>query len=794
MSKFRQIYAVANRLGLDMLPASASDQEQIANIAEQLGIDYDGTEDSENDILDSLYDMEADEENPYDNGYDEETVESFGDEQESKRERKNGRQKEETGEQGEGTGGDGEGLDKKPEGKNGEQNNGEGTGGDPNGQNGTGESGPNNNGYDPNRTVDDGSGNGTNGTNGGNAPQGQNGAEAPGKGSKPGETNPNNDVNKNGSRPGLDSKGGQTSGGTVSQEPAGMGNRNFQHNQKVQQGKRAEESASLTKKSNSGSGIGGKATGPSDASAGKSGGLFKKDGLNKTSNAAKRKARAEKAKQAAKKTAEALRKAFAKIFAWLASHPWAAIIIVLGLGLILIILAVIADDDVTGGGRGNGPKTCSYELAGVVGTGKVELTGLKVELINCDGTASNYTVLETVDFEKYVLGVALAEIGPDAPDEAIKAQIVAARNFALTRNSGMCPGNPDDCFYGYNESTGKIRMRACEADQVYWNYNEIIYREDRGAISLYSPEINSGTIWKSPLDETRKAEVEALAEEVKGKVLLDDDGNVFKTSYNSTTSNQFTEGANNGDTYDKILSDVYGVGNINSAKCASAGNIDYGDYTLSSDGHTILHEPLDEFLEDNGTSLEEFNELIAGNVEDAGFGTRAGVVAAAVTLIGELGDNYGVKVPYYWGGGHYDGVIIGAHHYWGSDPDCTTYANNQTYDYCGLDCSGFVPWAIKNGGFGMNQMLAGQFKNVRGVEKVTLRSGEAVLEPGDLLESSGHIVLVVAVDEESKQYICAEASGNAQGVLFTRRSFNDSGYWGVKMDGYYNDPSNIRSQ
>ena len=70
MSKFRQIYAVANRLGLDMLPASASDEEQIANIAEQLGIDYDGTEDAENAILDSLYDMEADEDNPYDNGYD----------------------------------------------------------------------------------------------------------------------------------------------------------------------------------------------------------------------------------------------------------------------------------------------------------------------------------------------------------------------------------------------------------------------------------------------------------------------------------------------------------------------------------------------------------------------------------------------------------------------------------------------------------------------------------------------------------------------------------------------------
>ena len=146
----------------------------------------------------------------------------------------------------------------------------------------------------------------------------------------------------------------------------------------------------------------------------------------------------------------------------------------------------------------------------------------------------------------------------------------------------------------------------------------------------------------------------------------------------------------------------------------------------------------------------------------------------------------------WWGGGHYDGVIIGAHHYWGSDPDCTTYANNQTYDYCGLDCSGFVPWAIKNGGFGMNQMLAGDFKDVNGAEKVTLKSNQAVLQPGDLLESEGHIVLVVGIDEASGQYICAEAMGNAYGVLFTRRSFNESGYWGVDLEDYYNDPNYIR--
>ena len=802
MSKFRDIYALADRLGLEKLPPSASDEEQIQHIAEQLGLDYDGTADSENDILNALYDME--EEDPFDNGYDEETVESYGEEQEGNNEQRQQKEKkkekEETTEGEEGSG------DKKKDGpqqENGNQQNGEQQGGE---QPGGEEKGPNDNGYDPNKTDDFNNGGnenvGNNGNQGVDSPNNgkgdapSQGGEKPqggegGQGSKPGEKNPNNDINKNGSRPDAGKSSGNGYNGSTAQnaskqssqstQSSSIGNRNYQHQQRVQKGKQAESKASNPVKK------GKDANSPSKIAQQK-----QKAAAKRQQQRAARKARRARQRQMMKKLKENL----VKLIGFLARHPYLLIIIVLILLFIFIILAVVVDDEVgiTGDGGGQGVRNCTYELSGVVSSGEVTMTGMKVELINCDGSASNYTVLETVDFEKYVLGVALAEIGPDAPDEALKAQIVAARNFALTRNSGMCPGNPDDCFYGYNPGTGKIRMRACEADQVYWNYNEVIYREDRGAISLYSPEIESGTVWKQPLDETRKAEVEALAEEVKGKVLLDEDGNVFKTSYNSTTSEQFTSGANNGDDYQKILSDVYGVDNFKSAKCAAAGNIDYGDYTLSSDGHQILHEPLEDFLEDNGSSLEDFNKLIADNVKDAGFGTRAGVVAAAVTLIGELGDNYGVKVPYYWGGGHYDGVVVGALGYWGSDPKCTTYANNQTYDYCGLDCSGFVPWAIKNGGFNIGQRLASDFYKLSGAEKVTLKSGEAVLEPGDLLESDGHVVLVVAVDESSKQYICAEASGNAQGVLFTRRSFKDSGYWGVKMDGYYNNSVHIRSE
>ena len=221
-------------------------------------------------------------------------------------------------------------------------------------------------------------------------------------------------------------------------------------------------------------------------------------------------------------------------------------------------------------------------------------------------------------------------------------------------------------------------------------------------------------------------------------------------------------------------------------KSSSTGNIDYGDYVLSSDGHQILHEPLSSFLESKGTSLEEFNNLISSNVENAGYGTRAGVVSAAVTLIAELGNNYSVKIPYFWGGGH--GVIAnGADGSWGSSA-CHTYANGNSYNYCGLDCSGFVPWAIYNGGFKISPLTTGGFQSLPGAKRVTL-TDSAILQPGDLLESATHIVLIVGI--EGNQYVCAEASGNTTGVLFTRRSFNESRYWGVNMDGFYS--SQVRS-
>lgn len=492
-----------------------------------------------------------------------------------------------------------------------------------------------------------------------------------------------------------------------------------------------------------------------------------------------------------KKFADFAKKYGKTIIKFLMKHPVVLVILAALFLLFFVIIIAIIGADQNNKNNKSGKYSCTYNLSGVTSGGSVELSDLKVELVNCDATESNYKVLETVDFEKYVLGVALAEIGPDSPDEAIKSQIIAARNFSLTRNKGMCPANQDNCFFGYNASSNLIRMRACEADQVYWDYDKDIYRENRGAISLYSPEVQEGTKWKSALSAQRKNEVLALASAVKGEVFVDNSGNVVSTNYDNSTSSQFLSLANEGKTYKEILNQVYdNQGSINSGKCTYSGAFDYGDYILDSDSSQILHTPLGTFLSSKGTSLEEFNTIIESNVEQAGYGTRAGVVAAGVTLIAELSNNYGVKVPYFWGGGHYDGVALGALDYWGSNT-CHATAYNQSYNYCGLDCSGFVPWAMKNGGFNKGVDLANRFQKMEGAKRVTLRN-YPVVQPGDLLESSGHVVLVVDIDEEKGQYVCAEASGNESGVQFTRRPFNSSGYWGVDLEEYYSNQNNVR--
>ncbi len=198
-------------------------------------------------------------------------------------------------------------------------------------------------------------------------------------------------------------------------------------------------------------------------------------------------------------------------------------------------------------------------------------------------------------------------------------------------------------------------------------------------------------------------------------------------------------------------------------------------YPLTSNGDVILRgQRLDQFLISKGTSIEELNALIAANVNSAGPGTRAGVVSAAVTLIGEM-NKLGVKLPYVYGGGH-SSIQTGANPSWGSG--------------AGLDCSSFISWAIHNGGVSIGVHDSSSFASLGNVVDL---SDEPVLKPGDIIwrprrpGKVGHVALVVGYDNNSKQYLTAEALGSDYGILFHKRKFNASGYKGISMEEYYNN-------
>ncbi len=223
------------------------------------------------------------------------------------------------------------------------------------------------------------------------------------------------------------------------------------------------------------------------------------------------------------------------------------------------------------------------------------------------------------------------------------------------------------------------------------------------------------------------------------------------------------------------------------AGSSGAAAVGLDGYNYSSSGSMLINGPLSQVLASKGSSVDALNNKIKENINKNGCGTRNAVVAAASTLLGEL-NNYKIKLQYEWGG---NGNIVGANGKWGTyNPSAKPNKYGNTYPYTGMDCSSFVRWAIYNGGFKYPSVVASQYyEKVGGGKKVTLDANRAVLQPGDLLENSQHIVLIVGIDESSKEYICAEAQGLNAGIVFSRKKFGDTSKWGVDMTNYYNTKS-----
>lgn len=187
---------------------------------------------------------------------------------------------------------------------------------------------------------------------------------------------------------------------------------------------------------------------------------------------------------------------------------------------------------------------------------------------------------ELVPFEKYILGVAYQEIGPSAPEEAFKAQMIAARSYILARPTQMGGWRTLK-----QESGGKwvLQVAACTADQVYCDPDKgcsTIAGGNGQAYQVYSGTTH-GRVLKNPLPQDSK--LRQYAADVQGEVLINSQGNIVLTDYTDVESKKFTSLANEGFSYQQIIMQVYnqkypkaGISDIYKASCGNC--VSTGEY------------------------------------------------------------------------------------------------------------------------------------------------------------------------------------------------------------------------
>ena len=211
--------------------------------------------------------------------------------------------------------------------------------------------------------------------------------------------------------------------------------------------------------------------------------------------------------------------------------------------------------------------SCVYEIKGfyISSMGNVSnsmsITDLQVRLMQCAspyGSGSWTQPLEgeeLVPFEQYVLGVAYQEIGPSAPVEAIKAQMVAARSFSLARPTAM--GNANGKKLEQENGQWILQLSSCVADQVYCNPNlGCSAMNDGEQYGTVRSGIDYAVKLKDPLPSDHQ--MRTLANETMGEVLVNDQGNIVYANYASAIQNRFISLANQGLNYKQILMQVYG--------------------------------------------------------------------------------------------------------------------------------------------------------------------------------------------------------------------------------------------
>ena len=223
----------------------------------------------------------------------------------------------------------------------------------------------------------------------------------------------------------------------------------------------------------------------------------------------------------------------------------------------------------------------------------------------------------------------------------------------------------------------------------------------------------------------------------------------------------------------------------------------------------------------------ELDKALESMIEQAGYGTRAGAVEAARFLTLSLP----YRVSYYWGNGrlhksganyvdgegrwYHKGLYLSKDKYstlaksisgpamWGCNmtnwqPDEPFFIRGRKYPN-GLDCSGFVSWALLNGGFDVGDKGAGNsgyryeltdLGEYTPLTKSLINSEK--IKVGDLFNFDGHISMLVGIDEDN--FYVAESLNNLGGLVvmkYPKSTVNKTFHHVVLMDELYKEDGNL---
>ena len=206
----------------------------------------------------------------------------------------------------------------------------------------------------------------------------------------------------------------------------------------------------------------------------------------------------------------------------------------------------------------------------------------------------------------------------------------------------------------------------------------------------------------------------------------------------------------------------------------------------------------------------QYNTGLFNAVRTAGLKTREGVVAATLYLSSHIN----VRIPYFWSGGHghtyttdnaseryedFGDNFIGVSNRWGCNYKMIGRGTDKqkpgSYYPFGMDCSGFVNWAIMNGGYytGTGKQSAvpstdnTPSTSLDGISvtpiEASLAKGKA--KPGDIAFKSGHVAMIVEVSENG--YKVAEEKGADYGLVVSKDyiNFGDTFTHIILMDNFY---------